>query len=294
MQRANIILTGASSGFGKDIAMSLADAGHRVFAGMRDLAARNAAVAAELAAYGPGNSITPVELDVRSDQSVERAVAQSIDQAGQIDVCINCAGIMWLGVSEAYSVAQFEDLLQTNLFGPFRMMKAVLPGMRERRDGLLLTITSLAGLGAAPGFGVYGAGKAALQTLTMTIGYEVANFGIETVVVQPGPFPTTNLANSQRDPAETDVVASYGESARFRERTQEGARSMPPEFHKYMDARLVSDLVRDIVAMPKGTRPRLKYVGVDVGGDDQNASTLRFQERFMNSLGLAEVLKVSA
>lgn len=292
MQNANIFLTGASSGLGKDMALGLADSGHRVFAGMRDPAGRNRAAASELSAHPAAQAITPVELDVCSDESVAAAVTTVLDEAGQIDVCINCAAVMWLGVTEAYTIQQFEEIIQTNLFGPFRLMKAVLPGMRARRDGLVITITSLAGRGAVPGFGIYGASKSALETLAETIRYEVAGLGVDSVILEPGPFPSTNLNSSQQDPAEADVIASYGEYGRFRERAQSGARAVGSEVAALMEPRLVTDLVCNLVAMPKGSRPVRQYVGVDFGLDALNDATVRFQEGFLRALGMEHVLKV--
>ncbi|WP_313802463.1 SDR family NAD(P)-dependent oxidoreductase [Sphingobium sp.] len=289
MSGASVLITGASSGFGRLIATTLAEAGHRVFAGMRAIDGRNADVAREIAAFPAEHPIVPVELDVTDDASVQKAVRTVHDTAGQIDVCISNAGVMWLGNAEAYSVGQFEDILQTNLIGPFRLYKAVLPGMRARRDGLLITVTSIAGRAVAPGFGIYGAGKVALETLTETLGYEVAGLGIDAVTVEPGPFPTTNLAASQRDPEDQDIVAAYGEFGRFRERIQENSRVVGAQHMDQMDPALVANLIRDLIAMPKGARPVRQTVGIDFGLQEVNEASRRFQKGFLGALGVGDV-----
>lgn len=288
MKNATILITGASSGLGRQIAIALANEGHRVFAGMRDLNGRNADNARELAAIRAEHAIVPVELDVTDDALIAAAVDSVLASAGKVDVLINCAGVMWLGNSEAYSVSQFESILQTNLIGPFRMFKAVLPGMRERRDGLLITITSLAGRAAPPGFGIYAASKLGLEALAEVLGYEVADLGIDSVTVEPGPFPTTNLAASQRDPDDKDVVAAYGELGRFREMVQGNSRAVGAAHLEMMDPALVSDLVRDLIAMPKGTRPVRRTVGLDFGLQQLNETTREFQKKFMDAMGVGQ------
>lgn len=289
MREAAVLITGASSGLGKGIAIALAGDGHRVFAGMRDLRARNAPVAGEMAAIPAEHAITPVELDVTDDASVAGAVETVLAATGRIDVLVNCAGVMWLGNAEAYAVEQFEAILQTNLLGPFRMFKAVLPGMRERRDGLLVTITSIAGRAAAPGFGLYGASKLGLEALAEVIGYEVAALGIDSVTIEPGPFPTTNLAASQRDPASTDVVEAYGEFGKYRETIQANSRAVGARNPHLLDANLVSRLVCDVVAMPKGERPVRQTVGIDFGLQDVNEAARRFQSGFLGALGVGHL-----
>jgi NAD(P)-dependent dehydrogenase (short-subunit alcohol dehydrogenase family) len=294
MKNANVLITGASSGFGKLIAEALADEGHQVFAGMRALNGRNAAVAVELAVRPARHRIIPVEIDVTNDAAVDSGVATALKAGGRIDVLINCAGIMWLGPREAYSVEQFERLLQTNLIGPFRLFKAVLPGMRARRDGLLITITSVAGRAAAPGFGIYASSKLGLEALAEVLGYEVAGLGVDSVIVEPGPFPTTNLMASQTDPAGANVVAEYGEYGRFRERTQRQARAIGGVTPSLMDPMLVAHLVRDLIAAPKGGRPVRQTVGLDFGLTQLNDATRVFQGGFLSALGADDLERVRA
>src|SRR5262245_30635966 len=125
-----ILITGASSGFGRDTAETLARTGHRVFASMRDVAGRNRANAEALRSKG----IHVVELDVTDNASVERGVTSVLAQAGRLDVLINNAGIGSSGVSEAFTADQVRALFDVNVFGIQRMLRAVLPAFRRQGD----------------------------------------------------------------------------------------------------------------------------------------------------------------
>src|SRR5690606_1614227 len=108
-----------------------------------------------------------------------------VQAAGKIDVLINCAGAMPTGITEAFGVDQLERVLQTNIVGPFRMMKAVLPHMRRAGSGLLINVTSIGGRLTLPGFGLYAASKWGLEGLAESIGYEVSKLGIDSVILEP-------------------------------------------------------------------------------------------------------------
>jgi NAD(P)-dependent dehydrogenase (short-subunit alcohol dehydrogenase family) len=290
MHDATVLIAGASSGLGKVTAVKLADEGYRVFAGMRELRGRNAGVARELASAG----ITAVEIDVTSDASVSSAVQRVLDDAGGIDVLVNSAGVMWLGNTEAFSVAQFEALLQTNLVGALRLFKAVLPGMRERGDGLLMTITSIAGRTAPPSFGIYAASKNGLEALAEVLGYEVSGLGIDSVIVEPGPFPGTNLGASQRDPEDQEIVRAYGELGRFRERVGEAMAPIAAADRGAMQSDLVAEHILELIRMPKGRRPVRTTVGLDFGLQQLNDAAQHHQRKFLDMLGLGAFERVAA
>jgi len=128
-----------------------------------------------------------------------------LSNVDRIDVLSKCAGIVWVGTSEAYSVAQFERIRQTNLVGPFRFSRVVLLGMRSRRDGLLIKIISVSGRDAPLGFGIYAASKLGLEALTEVLGYEVSGLGIDPVIAEPEPFPGTHLSANQEDPGRSQL-----------------------------------------------------------------------------------------
>ena len=142
-----VLITGASTGFGRAAAETLARRGFTVFATMRDISGRNASHRDTLQALARQESraLHVVELDVTSDTSVDLAVQQALAQAGRIDVAINNAGIAPLGITEAFTIAEFQQLLEVNLYGAARVNRAVLPPMRRQQSGLLIHVSSAAG-----------------------------------------------------------------------------------------------------------------------------------------------------
>ncbi len=280
-----IFLTGASNGMGKLIALTLAGQGHVVFAGMRELKGRNAPQAQELAAHRAAVPITPVDIDVTDDASVARCAATVLEQAGGVDVLINCAGIMWLGTTEAFSSEQFERTLQTNVVGPFRLFRAILPAMRAAEDGLLITVTSLLGRIVLPNFGIYCASKFATEAMAEAISYETAGFGIDSVIVEPGSFDTGLLA-AQNDPANAQVVAAYGSMSQFHNILSAGLLEAKAQNPAAYDPQIVANLVSDLIAMPKGTRPLRCPVGQVGVVPELNRRAGELQAQFISQLGL--------
>jgi NAD(P)-dependent dehydrogenase (short-subunit alcohol dehydrogenase family) len=187
---------------------AFADRGDRVWGTMRDTDGRNAAKKAELEAYSPRIAIA--EMDVTSDASVADGFRPPSSAEGPVDILINNAGIMYIGMTEAYSVAQAAEQMDTNYFGAIRAMQAVLPSMRAAGRGLIINTSSIAGRVSVPFFGTYCATKHALEAYSQSLRYEVAPFGIDVALVEPGPFPS-NLLAAGKPPARADVLASYGD-----------------------------------------------------------------------------------
>lgn len=195
-----ILITGCSSGFGYDAAKYLASKGHHVFATMRNVNGKNADAANQLRQYASehGCQIEVHEMDVTSDESVNQAVSQ----IPEVDVLINNAGSGFGGPVEAFESQQVIDQLDLNIVGTVRTAKAVLPGMRKRKSGLIIQVSSTAGRGAFPGFGIYHASKWGLEGMSEAMRYELAPHGIDVVIVEPGPFSTNFFGNmvSASDP----------------------------------------------------------------------------------------------
>src|SRR5262245_39100176 len=208
-----ILVTGASSGFGALMARGLAGAGHTVYAGMRDMGGRNmdSAKAARDYADQRGAALRPVEMDVSQQDSVDRAVASVIDEAGRIDVLIHNAGHMVLGPTEAFTPEQVSTVYDTNVVSTQRVNRAVLPHMRDRHDGLVIWVGSSSSRGGTPPYlGPYFAAKAAEDALAVSYAAELTRFGIETTIVVPGSFTTgTNHFANAGSAADTDVVTAY-------------------------------------------------------------------------------------
>src|SRR5215471_10187078 len=166
------LVTGSSTGIGAATAITLARAGHTVYAGMR----KPEAADAELKASGA----QPVMLDVDSDASVAAAFTKPID------VLVNNAGVAVFGAIEDMPLEEFRRMMETNYFGALRCIKAVLPAMRERRSGCIVNVSSVAGRIAGGAQGAYAASKWALEALSESLAYEVRAFGIRVAIVEPG------------------------------------------------------------------------------------------------------------
>src|SRR5438309_11243076 len=172
-----ILITGTSSGFGRDTAETLRRAGHTVYASMRGVRGKHREGAEARRKLG----IKTVELDVSDDTSVEAGVKTVLTEAGKIDVIVNNAGIASAGVTEAFSTEQAKAIFDTNVIGLLRVTRAVPPSMRERRDGLIINISSILGRVTFPFLGIYGASKFAVEALTDSLRYELSQLGVEVV-----------------------------------------------------------------------------------------------------------------
>jgi NAD(P)-dependent dehydrogenase (short-subunit alcohol dehydrogenase family) len=172
------LITGTSSGIGLETALLFARRGYRVFAGAR----RPETSEGLRRAVGEGLPLTPLVLDVDSDDSVREAVAQ----VGPVDVLVNNAGIGSAAAVEHMPMEEVRALFDTNVFGAVRMMQAVLPSMRERRTGAVVNVTSVMGRITLPCHGYYAATKFALAAISESLAMEVKPFGIKVAIIEPG------------------------------------------------------------------------------------------------------------
>src|SRR5437660_8910013 len=181
-------ITGASCGMGVDFAKAVLAAGHAVASGRdRDAVSK---------ALGQSNDLLAVKLDVTRRADAEAAVWAGVDRFGRIDVLVNNAASFYAGFFEELSPEQIERQLATSLFGPMNVTRAVLPVMRKRHAGHIITISSSAGLGAGYDFvSAYAASKFGLEGWMESVGAEVAPFGIATTIVNPGFFRTQLLTD---------------------------------------------------------------------------------------------------
>jgi NADP-dependent 3-hydroxy acid dehydrogenase YdfG len=281
--RKVILITGASTGFGRDTAESLHRAGHRVFASMRDIDGRNRAHADALR----GLSIDVLELDVTDQASVDSAVAQLLSKAGRIDVLVNNAGIASAGVTESFTTKQAQALFDVNVFGVMRTTRAVLPALREQGRGLIINVGSILGRVTFPFFGIYGASKFALEAWSDSLRYELSGLGVEVALVQPSAYPTS-MYSSVQQPAEPAVALAYGPTgeipgAMFQHFTSLFAAADAPKPHE------VSQAIAKLVATPGGQRPARTIVGAPFGADAVNASTALAQAGVVRGLGLGHL-----
>jgi len=282
-----ILITGASTGFGRDTAETLAEAGHKVFASMRNPQAQNRDHAKTLRQKG----IEVVELDVGSDASVEAAVKEVLSRARRIDVLVNNAGIASAGVTEAFTPEQAKVVFNTNVVGLLRTSRAVLPAMRRQGDGLIINIGSILGRVTFPFFGIYGASKFAVEALTDSLRYEVSQLGIDVALVQPSAYPTPMYANVQT-PADAERATAYGAvgeipGAMFKHFMTTFQSPGAPDPHD------VAEAIARLVAQPKGSRPARTVVGAAFGSDIVNRQTAPVQADVVQALGLSHLAKVA-
>ncbi|MBL4851825.1 MAG: SDR family oxidoreductase [Gammaproteobacteria bacterium] len=275
-----ILITGASTGFGRDTAETLAQNGYNVFASMRDPLNKNSEHAEALQAKG----ISTVELDVTDTNSVDRAVDIVVAKAGRIDVLINNAGVASAGVTEAFTPEQVTALFDVNVIGLHRVTRKVLPTLRSQKDGLIINIGSILGRVTFPFFGIYGASKFAVEALTDSLRYEVSQLGIDVALVQPSAYPT-QMYSSAAQPADVARAAEYGATgeipaAMFKQFMSMFESADSPNLHDVAEA-----IVR-LIDTPKGQRSARTVVGTSFGADTVNDATAPVQAATVKALGL--------
>jgi NAD(P)-dependent dehydrogenase (short-subunit alcohol dehydrogenase family) len=275
------VVTGASSGFGRLTAEAFAAGGWRVYATMRDAGARNQGVAQELR----GSGIAVVELDVTSDASVDAAAQLILGQAGAVDVLVNNAGTAFFGIQEAFTPAAAERQFATNVFGPLRVNRAFLPAMRERKRGLVIYVSSVVGRIVIPFSGVYTASKWALEALAENSSYELAPFGIDVAIVEPGAYPT-EIASKVVAADDAARVRSYGDVAQF----ADGRIAALNASAAGRDSREVATAILQLANAPAGARPFRTVVPSNPAVEAINGSVAPVQRALMESLGLESLL----
>jgi NAD(P)-dependent dehydrogenase (short-subunit alcohol dehydrogenase family) len=188
---SNIVITGASRGIGLATALELARAGHQVVATMR-----NPSASPELSDQAAKEKL-PIRIetmDVDSDESVKTAFGRIL-QKGQVDVLVNNAGIERLGAIEELPMAEFRTCMETNYFGAIRCIQAVVRPMRERRSGVIINVTSVAGKISVAPMSAYSASKFALEALSEALAQELKPFGVRVAIIEPGIIETRMARN---------------------------------------------------------------------------------------------------
>jgi len=282
-----VLITGASSGFGRLIAETLARKNYQVFATMRNVNGRNAAAAREIRELGERESLSlqTLELDVTDDASVHGAVNEVTTRCGRIDVLVNNAGYGIMDLAESVTLAQAQRQFDTNFFGVLRMNRAVLPAMKRRGNGLLLHVSSGAGRLVIPGMGLYCASKFAMEALAEAYRYELASQRIDSVVIEPGAYATPIMEKLERgeDPARK---TEYGEMAQVPEELRAkiaSSQANPQE---------IADAVLQIIETPAGQRQLRYRVGPGGPGVQRiNALTDEIQAQLLEAFGITALAK---
>jgi NAD(P)-dependent dehydrogenase (short-subunit alcohol dehydrogenase family) len=289
-----VVVTGASSGFGRLSANAVARSGHTVYASMRETSGRNAPQVAELQKFAKDSKIDlrAIELDVQSQDSVDRAVAKIISTHGHIDVVIHNAGHMVFGPAEAFTPEQLAELYDINVLSTQRVNRAILPQLRKQRNGLLVWVSSSSSAGGTPPYlAPYFAAKAGMDAMAVIYARELTLWGIETSIVVPGAFTggTNHFARSGR-PADDARVAEYeaGPYANYGNKIMKAFSAIvPPD----ADAAAVGDAIAKIVDMPFGKRPFRVHIDPTQDGAEVAFTVIdRMRTDMLHRVGLDELL----
>lgn len=281
-----ILITGGNGEFGRLAVNKLLAAGHSVVATMRDPKGRNKEPADTLIAAGAN----VVDIDVTDEANIENGVVDAIETLGGLDVLINNAGTGAHGLLEGFSGDQMLRLSDVNVVGPHRMMRAVLPYMRDQSAGLILNVSSLLGRISLPFYGPYSATKFALETMTETYRAELSQFGVDVAIIEPGGFSTTFVGNLVR-PNDTARLSGYGAFAYV------PAMSLQ-SFHDKLDANPLQDPVKVaeamvmVIATPAGQRDFrtiVDFMGMADTVGVHNAGTLEMTNGMHTAFGIAHL-----
>jgi NAD(P)-dependent dehydrogenase (short-subunit alcohol dehydrogenase family) len=271
------------------IAETAARKDYRVFATMRNVNGKNAGAAREVREVAARELLwlRAIELDVTDDGSVERAVNEVIGEAGRVDVLVNNAGYGLMGVTEAVTIEQAQRIMDTNFFGVVRMNRAVLPHMRKQKSGLLIHISSGAGRIVVPSMAFYCASKWALEALAEEYRYELAGQGIDSVIIQPGAYPTAVLGNIEKagDLSRTDTYGAVnGLADTATTLLSTAAKGDPQE---------IADVVLRTIETPLGQRKLRQRIGSGSEGIIAlNELSEQVQKQLLAAFGMTEATKL--
>ena len=265
------VVTGANSGIGRAIAVYLAGRGHRVYGAVRDKdrAGKLLAMAAEA-----GVEVGLVTVDVGEDSSVRRGLTEVLDQEGRIDVLVNNAGVGGNAVVEEVDPAEILEVTNVNVCGAVRCLQVVLPGMRERRSGAIVNVTSVAGRFGAIAQASYVASKWALEGLSEQLALELAPFGIRVVILEPGVTKSAIFAKNIDTPNATGAYDEHYQ--RMLEFYAAGLAQATDPFE-------VAEVVYDAITTES---PRLRYV-CSWGGPEMVAGRQAMPDEDWVALGAA-------
>jgi NAD(P)-dependent dehydrogenase (short-subunit alcohol dehydrogenase family) len=284
-----ILITGASSGFGKLTAHTLLNKGHHVAAAMRDINGKNKKVAKELSDLGA----KIIELDVTNDESVSGGVNKAINELGGLDVLFNNAGVGTIGMQEFFTTTDFQKLFEINVFGVQRMNRAVVPHFRKNKRGLIIYTSSLLGRVSLPFYGPYQASKWALEAMAENYRVELSTFGVENCIVEPGGYPTSFMENLLK-PSDNTRESMYGDFMNF-------PMQMFTKFENVLknnpqqNPQKVADAIADLVEKPYGEKPfrtTVDFIGMADHIDKYNEHLEQIMTGIYSNFGLNGLLTV--
>jgi short-subunit dehydrogenase len=248
MDKKVILITGASSGLGREMAKKALSSGYTVYGTTRSKPSSPTL-----------DGFYLIQLDVNSSESIKNGLEKIIEVEGKLDVLINSAGISLAGPLEHCSLKQAQDLFNTNVIGLFDMCRQSLPYLRETH-GNIINISSLAGIIALPYRSLYSASKFAVEGLTESLSMEVSQFGVKVSVISPGDLKT----NINQNRAE----AMLPDESPYKDLFQQHIEEIKSEMDQSMDPDVIGELALKIL---KSNKPKLRYL---IGNNIQKASTI--------------------
>ena len=244
-----ILVTGASGAFGSLACIQLVENGHQVVGTMRSLQAKNEAIANDLKSKG----VLLVEMDVTNEGSVNTGVQSAIELMDGLDIVFNNAGIGANGILECFTTDDIQKMFDVNVFGVQRLMRAVLPHLRQQGKGTIIHTSSCIGRVTTPFLASYSASKYALESLAEGYRAELSGFGIESCIIEPGGFPT-GFMGGMLIPSDTERMNLYGDMASLPETSLNGYVAYLESIPEQRPERVAEALV-DLVNTPFSEKP---------------------------------------
>jgi len=276
------LVTGSSSGIGFETSLLLARNGYHTYASMRNLGKSKTITEISNREKLP---LSVIQLDVDDDKSVKDAIYRIDNEQGRIDVVVNNAGYLLIGPLEELSIREFKEQFETNFFGAIRVIKEVLPIMRRQRVGTIVNISSLAGRVGLPLNSPYVSSKFALEGLSESMAYEIEQFGIKVVLIEPG-YIKTNVANSFKTGKNVVVTAANNKNnSPYAEFTQNRIATLGPSVKAGLDP---IEVAKVILKSATSENPDLRYLigegAVKLMNMRRNTSDENFRRLIMESV----------
>lgn len=278
-----ILITGASSGFGKILTEQLAlKQQYNIIATLRDAGTKNLEAKKYLE---QSQHVEVKELDVTKEEDVIAVVDEVLQKYGSIDVVVNNAGAFGGGLLEAHSITQAQKLFDVNVYGPLRLMKAVLPSMRRKQDGLIINVSSMLGFFSIPLNAVYCATKFALEALVAGSYGELIQKGVENILIEPGTFPTELYHKDGIKADLPEVTSSYEGLAE--QMSEYGSKAVYQAIQTHHpNPQAVIDTIIRLLEMKKGTRPMRNPID-QISGE-------AFSQKVVNDIALLSQTQMKA
>ncbi len=287
----NVLITGIAGGFGKPTALALLEGGYVVAGSVRSRSGKNAVTVAELEAAGA----KIVEMDVTDTASTERGVFDAISQLGGLDILFNNAGIGSYGIQELMSPEDMTRVLNVNVMGVQRVMRAALPHLRAQGRGTVLYTSSLIGRIATPFYGTYSASKWALEAVVECYRTELSGFGIESCLIEPGAMPTA-FFDGMVIPNDPVREAEYGDFAAVPAMSSAGLAEMLAATPEQRPERIAEAVVA-LLDRPFGEKPFrtvVDHVGVGPEIERYNDMLHDVTRNILTNFGIEQMLDLNA